>query len=187
MKRILVLITKLIATISIATIVGCASTSEFSAFQAEHDKFNPDTVHYFSSTIDIKDVEFGKSGFSFFRLNYTKTNNNKVWYISTTYNSDTWLFIQTLSFVVDGKIYTFKSEPSPTREIGSLGDVYIQETNQFILSDAFVLNLLKAQAVTLRLEGEHYYQDKTLSAADIKNMTWFVNYVNGKIANLAHG
>src|ERR1019366_1657103 len=105
MKKIMVVLIKLVMLVCITTIVGCASTNEFHGYLAKQDQFNPDTVHYFSDTIKIKDVEFIDPGFSFFRLNFTKTNDAKVWYIDTTYRSADGLFVQTLRINVDGKIY----------------------------------------------------------------------------------
>lgn len=185
MKKIMVVLIKFVALVSITTIVGCASTNEFHAYLSKPDQFNPDRVNYFSDTILIKDNKLFDQGYSFFRLNYTKTNNAKVWYIDTTYHSADWLFVQSLRFVVDGKIYTFLSSPSPKRETGILVEAYVEESNQFVLSDAFIADFQKAKTVALRLEGQHYYQDKTLEPVDVKNMIWFINYINEKMAKPA--
>lgn len=186
MNKILLWVTKLLALICIATTIGCASTGEFKAFLADKDQFSPDTVHYFTSAVSIKEVSFGESSWSYLRLHYQKTNNNIIWYIGTFYSSEHWLFIQNLRFIVDGKIYTFQSQPSPKRETGTFPNVHIEETNQFVLSDAFLADMLKAQSVTIRLEGKDYFQDKTLDPSEVKNLIWFINYASAQGASSSH-
>lgn len=160
---------------------GCATTNEFHSYQEKPDQFKPGVIHYYSDDITIKENELLNQGYSTFDFNFTKTPTNNIWHINTTYHAEEWLFIGSIQFMVDGKIYNFKTQPSPKRETGIAATSYVEEHNQFILSDSFIEAIRSAQTITLRLEGQHYYLDRTLSTQDIKNINWFISYVKTKV------
>lgn len=168
---------------ALLALVGCASApSEFHGYTEKQDQFRPNEVSYFSDNIIIKPMDMGliiDTTSILFNLHCTKTEATKDWYIKTVYQSSDWLFVQTLRFSVDGKLYVFRSQPSPKREVGmGLGEVVVTETNIFNLSEDFMASLWGAKAVIVRLEGQDYYKDKTLSERDIYDMNWFFKYVN---------
>jgi hypothetical protein len=167
-------ISRLILGILLVSTIGCATTSEFKAFRSEKDPFNPDKIHYFSSAVSIKTTQFIDPSWSFFRVHFAKVDSEDIWYFETTYSASDWLFVNTLKFVVDGNIYSWESQPNPTRKVND----GIMETNLFIVNEQFINSLKTANNIIVRLSGDKYYIDKTLTADDIHNIKWFINYVD---------
>ncbi len=158
---------------------GCVTPGgPFTAYIAETDPFQPDIEHHFSSWIKLKDVKFGASDWGLFNIHYKEAGNAvSVIYIQTQYHCDTWLFAESLKFVVDGQVWDLPSNPSPKREIKSGGD--IEEWNTFNVSADFLAAFKNAQSATVRLYGQHYYTERTLSADDIYHIGWFHDYIVG--------
>lgn len=147
---------------------------------AKPDPFYPDRIHYFSDPIEIKENKLFTldSGSSFFQIHHAQTSSNIVWYLTTEYFSEHWLFIQKIRFLIDGKIYDFQSEPYPKHEISNLGGVWVEETNLFIITDELINAIKNANSIRIRLEGNNYYQERVLSENDLKYMKWFLNDMN---------
>jgi hypothetical protein len=171
---IMKIVTRLLLGILLFSIVGCATTGAFQAFQSEKDPFSPDKVHYFSSAIDLKKAQLIDPSWSFFRVHFSKVNSENIWYFETKYSATNWLFVNTLKFVVDGKVSNWESGPNPTREVND----GIMETNLFIVDEQFLNSLSTANSIIVRLSGDKYYIDQILTPTDIHNIKWFINYVN---------
>jgi len=149
---------------------------DFKSYLANPDPFSPDVVHYFSSPLDINEISFWhNTGFSHFEIHHLQSPSGVIWFISTIYNSSDWLFVEKLKFLVDGKVFEFQSSPNPKRETGVMGDAYVQETNQFTLSNDLIAAVKNAKSITIRLAGNHYYQDRVMPQADITNVQWFIS------------
>ena len=98
MRRMGIAILVFVSTLSL----GCASTGGFKAMIAEPDPFNPGAVHYVSSTIKIKDVQFLNPSFALLQINSLSNATGQTWVINTHYCGNDWLFVEQLKFVVDG-------------------------------------------------------------------------------------
>ena len=168
----------------IFVISGCA-TAKFNAYVEKPDKFNPDVKRHFSSDIDIVGNTFGSATRSAFSLYYARPLSGKsgVWFIRTVYTARKWLFVDTLKFIVDGKIYTFSDQSRNHREVGSdlFGDVMITERNTFSVSNKFIAAISTAETIDVRLSGKNYYKERVLSPTDVHNIKWYVGYINKEI------
>jgi hypothetical protein len=87
-----------------------------------------------------------------------------------------------LKFVADGTVTAFESQPNPKREVGYLGTTNIFEENRFVIPEPFLDGLRTAQNVAVRLVGEHYYVDRTLTRDDVHNIGWFIDFVRSELA-----
>jgi hypothetical protein len=178
------LIQKLIALMfSVLILGGCASNSysDFNVYTAKQDPFAPNEVHYFSDVIHIKEVEFGSSSWSFMRFNYIDRNDSSNWLIDTTYSGKDWLFIKQIKFLVDGDVFTIDSLGNPKREVGVMGTSNVLEENRFIISEDLMTSLSKASTATIRLVGDHYYQEHVLTPKEIWLIKWLNEYITSEI------
>jgi hypothetical protein len=164
-------------------IAGCASNSysDFNVYTAKKDPFAPNKVHYFSDVIHIKEVEFGSSSWSFMRFNYIDRNNSSNWFIDTTYSGKEWLFIKQIKFLVDGDVFIIDSLRNPKREVGIMGTSGVLEENRFIVSKDLMTSLSKASSATIRLVGDHYYQEHVLTPTEIGLIRWLNEYITSEI------
>ena len=71
------------------------------------------------------------------------------------YQSD-WLFVESISFNIDGEVINFKSYDN-IRDILSAG--YIQEYNKYKISKEFINELAKADKVRIRFLGKDKYME----------------------------
>ena len=170
------LFARILLIVVLISVTGCA-TGPFKAFIADKDPFSPDKTHYFSSTLEIKDVQFLSSGFAFFRIHCVQSNSGKLWYLETTYSSKDWLFVKDFKFVADGVVFEFPSQANPKREVGYLGGTDVFEVNTFVVPESFLVSLKSANSIILRLTGDHYYIERTMTPDDIFNIGWFYDYV----------
>lgn len=159
-------------------ISGCASSGTFKAYLKNEDKFNPGVKTYFSDKIQLTKSSMLTVTKGEFSLFHSKSGQNKSWYIETTYVSEKWLFVNTLMFNIDDKIYTFTSSQNPIRDVGYVFSDIIREVNRFNVSDDFIESLSKAETVYTRLSGSNYYHERELKPDEIKNIKWYIGYIN---------
>jgi hypothetical protein len=182
MNTILVLIARLVTILTITILTGCATPQtaaiESPVYHEKSNYFSPGETHYYGDSITLKLPEVGKPDFSFFRLNFTITNNARLWHASTFYLSKALIMDPTIIFVLDGKVYTFTSEPHTKQVFGRLRKGYVEETNQFLLPVSLIDNLIKSTSVVIRLSGQNYSEDKALDADEIGHFIYFINHVN---------
>lgn len=161
---------------------GCNATqlptAEPNISQEKSGLFSPDETHYYSDSVNIGSHNLGELGFSFFRLNYTKTNTSKFWYVSTFNLSKELIIDPTFMFVVNSTTYTFRPELYTSRAIGRFYKGYIDEASQFILSRYVIQSLRTGDTVVVRLTGQNFFQEKTLAQLDIDNLKMFINQID---------
>ena len=148
------------------------------------DKFDTSNSElFFGSTIDIKPVTFGSSGFSNFRLRFEKVGSEEVWFVRTVLVNSSWIFVSKIKFLVDNNVYEFNSMNNPFREVGyPLGGTDIYEENLFIVSSKLIKAIESAKQISVRLNGESYYFDNDLNMKDIQKMKNFITYINKNVS-----
>lgn len=163
--------------ILIFTLFISACSSQFSAYRANPDNFNPGVEHYFSSDIEFQENTFGGPGVGTFKINSYVKNDNITWALSTLWISSyfKWLFINDIAFNIDGKIINATTQGIPTREVTALGVV---EKNHIPVTDELIKLLSKANSVIVRVSGANYYVERTLTPEDVKNIRWYISYIN---------
>lgn len=163
--------------ILIFTLFISACSSQFSAYRANPDNFNPGVEHYFSSDIEFQENTFGGPGVGTFKINSYVKNDNITWALSTLWISSyfKWLFINDIAFNIDGKIINATTQGIPTREVTALGVV---EKNHIPVTDELITLLSKANSVIVRVSGANYYVERTLTPEDVKNIRWYISYIN---------
>lgn len=174
---------------------GCAispsTPSKLQIYIAKPDQFNPDQVHYFSDEVKLYLSPYSNSFLNpafwnydtVLNFNYTKTNDGTSWDIRTRYSGLDWLFVETIRFKVDEKIYTFASNPNPIHETNTENNhVFTHESNIFDVSEELIESLQKASSISVRLEGQHSYQDKTFTSDEVTDVIWRINNMKKLIA-----
>jgi hypothetical protein len=168
---------------------GCASTGPppvFQGYLAHEDPFRPGRVHQYSDNIKL-----GGTWRSHFDINHVITSEgSQYWYLSTTYGARDWIFVKTLAFVVDGTVWSFETQANPKREVIPVEGGYssygrgrsggyssILEKNKFIVNDGFMDSICLATTVIVRLTGDHYKVERTLTPEDIHHFKWFIEFV----------
>ena len=141
------------------------------------DPFYPENIEYFTQEIYIKETNFFKleNSFAYFTIHHSQTKDSAIWFISTTYNAENWIFVEELKFLIDGKIFNIKSEPLPKHEASPYLSGFVLEENLFLASNELIEALKNAKSVKVRLNGQHYFVDGDLPEKDIKYMSWFYN------------
>lgn len=153
-----------------------ACSSEFLAYKANPDNFNPGVEHYFSSDIEFQENEFGGLGSGVFKINSYIKNDTITWALSTLWVStySKWLFVNDIAFNIDGKIIKSTSQGIPNREVTAFGVV---EKNHIPVTNELIDLLSKANSVIVRVSGTNYYVERILTADDIKNIKWYISYI----------
>ncbi len=148
------------------------------------DKFDTNNTKVYSgSDINIKSVTFGSTGFAFFYLRFTQSDELETWQAWTLFSSKDWMFVDKIKFLVDKEVYEFDSLSEPIRKVGGeLGGSDISERNIFIISSKFCKAILSANAMSVRLIGQNSYIDRDLSKEDIQKLTNFISYVDTKVS-----
>lgn len=181
-------ITKIFVLLIISFVVsGCASSREFSAYLQSEDKFNPGVKTYFSDRIPLTKTSMFTLTKGDFSLFSTSSGENRRWHIETTYISENWLFVEALQFNVDDKIYALNSQPNPIRDIGYVFSGVIREVNRFNVNDDLISALSAANTVYARLSGRNYYHEKKLTPNEIKNVKWYIGYINNVTTGKSSG
>jgi hypothetical protein len=147
--------------------------SQFEIFRKESDKFDPDNDKYVSSSIWIKESSFGSRGWSQFRIYYSIRDSNISYSIGAEYFSEDWMFIGEIKFLVDKDIFHYYSNLNPLREVRSFGtSSYVYEENRFVVGNDLFDAITNCKRISIRLMGEHYYQDRDLSMENIDYLKW---------------
>lgn len=89
-----------------------------------------------------------------FKFTNGADSNNLVMY-TYLYKAD-WLFVETVSFNIDGQIFDFNSF-NDNREV--INGNYIQEINYYTVDIAFLEKLSSANDIKIRISGKDYYID----------------------------
>jgi hypothetical protein len=169
---------------------GCAispsTPSKLQIYIAKPDQFYPDKVYYFSDEVKLYISPYSNPFLNYdtvLNFNYTKTNDGTSWDIRTSYSGLDWLFVETIRFKVDEKIYSFASNPNPIHDISSENNhVFTHESNIFDVSEELIEALQKASSISVRLEGQHSYQDKTFTSDEVTDVIWRINNMKKLIA-----
>ncbi|MEZ9910648.1 hypothetical protein AB4371_19655 [Vibrio sp. 10N.261.51.A3] len=141
-----------------------ASTSDFKAYLKNPDLMKPNSVTYFTDTLLLSNSA---------SLNFEATRNETgkiFWVLKTEYAGKDWIFVDRLSFNIDGEVYQFDSTHDQ-REVLGAGKVRVWERNLFITSPEFMTKLANASDVTTRVSGSNYYVED-----NIKNELWKVKW-----------
>lgn len=185
MKIITILIIKLFTILTLTFFSGCATPPtpgiETPIYQEKSNVFSPDETHYYGDSITLKQAEKGKQDFSFIRLNFTKTNQARIWHFNTFYHSKVLILDPSIIFDLDGKVYSFTPEALTNRGYGRLKKGYIEETSQFIVPETLIANLRKSKLVTVKFTGQNYYKEKVLDSTEMGHMIFFINHINSLI------
>lgn len=162
--------------ILIFTMMLSACSSQFSAYKANPDNFNPGVEHYFSSDIEFQENTFGGPGVGTFKINSYIKNDTTTWALSTFWFSSyfKWLFVNDIAFNIDGNIIKSISQGIPNREVTALGVV---EKNHIPVTNELINLLSKANSVIVRVSGTNYYVERVLTPDDIKNIKWYISYI----------
>lgn len=87
---------------------------------------------------------------------YTKGGDTEDLVMYTYLYKSDWLFVETVSFNIDGEIYDFDSIHD-NREV--ITGSYIQETNYYSVDRAFLEKLASGNDIKIRISGKDYYID----------------------------
>jgi len=183
-KYFIKMIPILFVLVSLTSCLPSANTIAPDVYFKGPDKFDTNNTKVYSgSDVDIKSVTFGSSGFSFFYLRFTQSDDLESWQAWTLFSSKDWIFVNKIKFLVDKDVYEFDSLPEPIRKVGDpLGGSDISERNIFIISPKFCKAILSANAISVRLIGQNSYIDRDLSKNDIQKLTNFISYVDTKVS-----
>ena len=169
-RTILALTTALLISI---LLTGCAE-SPFQAYRAAPDNFNPGSEHLFSSPIDIQPITFGGNGSAWFRFNTLKKGTTSSWNIETYWLGKDWLFVNNIAFNIDGKITNSPSTNNNREIVHSVG---VSERQFSPAPQELITALTQAQTVIVRFSGQIYYLEKQLTAQEVTNIKWYINFI----------
>ena len=183
-KYLIKMMAILIFLLSLSSCTPSANTIAPDVYFKGPDKFDTsNTKVYSGSDIDIKSVSLGSSGFSFFYLRFTQSDDLETWQAWTLFSGKDWIFVNKIKFLVDKDIFEFDSLPEPIRKVGEpLGGSNISERNMFTISPKFCKAILSASTISVRLIGQSSYIDRDLNKDDIQKLTNFISYVDTKVS-----
>lgn len=134
------------------------------------DSMNPNHVTYFTDVLFLSE----SASLSFEATRYE--DGVIRWYLKTEYSGKDWIFVNKLSFNIDGRIYHFDSKHNQ-REVLTTGKVRVWESNFFTVSPEFMTKLANSTSAIVRVSGKNYYVEDNIKN-DLWKVKWFVVYAS---------